>query len=193
MGFTRIGYLCRHIYCVFRVHKIKEIPLRYVTNRWRRQVLPSRVYSIANRLSADNSEFSALRNQVMDCVSVCVDRLSGRVDGLSCFADKIKELKKEILEDNPAPSSSKRRAVMIEGLIGKVNPADGCSGDADPALRPPQGIRNKGCGTNRRLIGPGEKAVETSKKQPRLCRSCMQWCYHDTYCKNKQKDDGSTN
>ncbi|KAD2394131.1 hypothetical protein E3N88_41108 [Mikania micrantha] len=36
IGFSRIGYLCRHIFRVLRVMKIKEIPNRYVAKRWRR-------------------------------------------------------------------------------------------------------------------------------------------------------------
>ena len=49
MGFTRIGYLCRHVFCVFRHHNIERIPLKYVHPRWRRDALPSSVHSIANR------------------------------------------------------------------------------------------------------------------------------------------------
>jgi hypothetical protein len=155
-------------------------------SRWRKRALPSRLFSLSTRLSVDNSEQSALRNELMDCVSVCVDRLSGRVEGLSCFVGKIKELKKEIIEENPRSSNPKRRASMIEDVVGRVD-------DVDVGLRPPQGIRNKGCGTNRRLIGPGEKAVVNAKKAPRYCRTCNELGYHDTRnCKKLGKDGASS-
>ncbi|KAD4585567.1 hypothetical protein E3N88_23168 [Mikania micrantha] len=133
--------------------QIREIPDRYVSKRWRREVLPNCVYSISNRLSVDTSELAALRNEVMDCVNVCVDRLCTRVDDLSCFAEKMKEIKKEVLSDYPVLSAGKRRAAAIVDLVGRLD-------ESDNALMPPQGIRNKGCGTNRRLVGPGEMAVE---------------------------------
>ncbi|KAD3338126.1 hypothetical protein E3N88_33647 [Mikania micrantha] len=161
MGFTRIGLLCRHIFCVFRILQIREIPDRYVSKRWQREVLPSRVYSISNRLSVDTSELASLRNEVMDCVNVCVDRLCTRVDDLSCFAEKMKEIKKEVLSDYHVLSTGKRRAAAIEDLVGRLD-------ESDNALMPPQGIRNKGCGTNRRLVGPGELSVEKAKK-PHVC------------------------
>ncbi|KAD6795856.1 hypothetical protein E3N88_06752 [Mikania micrantha] len=179
MGFTRIGLLCRHIFCVFRILQIREIPDRYVSKRWRREVLPSRVYSISNRLSVDTSELASLRNEVMDCVNICVDRLCTRVDDLSCFAEKMKEIKKEVLSDYPVLSAGKRRAAAIENLVGRLD-------ESDNALMPPPGIRNKGCGTNRRLVGPGELSVEKAKKTPRLCRSCKKISYHDSRnCKAK--------
>ncbi|KAD6119112.1 hypothetical protein E3N88_10383 [Mikania micrantha] len=160
MGFTRVGYLCHHIFSVFRLHQIKNIPDRYISNRWRKRSLPSRVYSISQRLSTDNSEVSVLRNEVADCLNECADHLAFNVDGLSSFNQKMKELKRELVDNFPET----------------IN------------LLPPHGIRNKGCGTNRRLVGPGEKAFENSKKNPRMCRSCNQL----TYCKKKANVGEST-
>jgi hypothetical protein len=179
MCFTRLGYLCRHIFSVFRVQKVKAIPDQYVVRRWLKQALPSRVYSVSNRLRADTSEVTSLKNEVMDCVTLCVDQLSSRVDGLSCFVAKLKEMKKSIVDEQSASSSSKTRAGMIQKLVGDV-PQTGIE------LRPPQGIRNKGCGTNRRLVGPGEKSVEKSQKNPRICHSCNELTFHDARnCKKK--------
>ncbi|KAK1414617.1 hypothetical protein QVD17_30366 [Tagetes erecta] len=46
----------------------------------------------------------------------------------------------------------------------------------------PQGIRNKGCGRNRRLIGPGEKSILNHVKTPRLCKTCMKYVVgHDSH------------
>ncbi|KAD3066610.1 hypothetical protein E3N88_34490 [Mikania micrantha] len=165
MGFTRVGYLCRHIFCVFRLHQIKNIPDRYISNRWRKGSLPSRVYSISQSLSVDNSEVSVLRNEVADYLNECVDHLAFNVDGLSSFNQKMKDLKRELDDNFSASSSSQKKQCVIEHLVGQH--------DEDTIdLLPPHGIRNKGCGTNRRLVGPGEKAIENSKKNPRMCRSC---------------------
>ncbi|KAK9059047.1 hypothetical protein SSX86_021666 [Deinandra increscens subsp. villosa] len=56
MGFKRIGYLCRHAFCVFRHHKVYEIPDRYITQRWTRNVLPSSVFSMGNRYGIDQTK-----------------------------------------------------------------------------------------------------------------------------------------
>ncbi|KAK9075670.1 hypothetical protein SSX86_003996 [Deinandra increscens subsp. villosa] len=56
MGFTRNGYLCRHIFDVFRINAVKQIPRPYIKNRWRRQILPSFLYDIPSSLSISISQ-----------------------------------------------------------------------------------------------------------------------------------------
>ncbi|KAD4179767.1 hypothetical protein E3N88_28358 [Mikania micrantha] len=185
IGFSRNGYLCRHVFCVLRVMKIKEIPDRYVAKRWRRQILPCRVYSISNRLAADDSKESILKNQAMNCVSDCVDKLTGSFESLSAFVDKMKDIQKSVFDENPGVSNPRKRAVAIEELVGNVD-------ETAVMFTPPQGIRNKGCGTNRRLVGQGERATEKSKKNPRLCRSCNQLTFHDSRNCKLRSDNGSS-
>ncbi|XP_024966057.1 protein FAR1-RELATED SEQUENCE 5-like [Cynara cardunculus var. scolymus] len=45
---------------------------------------------------------------------------------------------------------------------------------------PPTGIRNKGCGTGKRLISAVEEAITYGKKQKRKCRLCRQMAIHDS-------------
>ncbi|KAK9080122.1 hypothetical protein SSX86_001797 [Deinandra increscens subsp. villosa] len=186
LGFTRNSYLCRHIFLVFRVNAVKEIPGRYIKNRWRRHILPPRLYDIPSRLSVENNDLAIMRSEVMECVSVCIDRLSDNLEGLQLFAADINELKNGVVAKYPVKSAANKRAGIMEELIGKVD-------DVLLGLIPPQGIRNKGCGTNKRLVGPGEKAVEKSKKAPRLCRNCNTWGHHDSRnCKKQGNGEAST-
>ncbi|KAD7117304.1 hypothetical protein E3N88_04572 [Mikania micrantha] len=186
MGFTRVGYLYHHVFCVFRLHQIKNIPDRYISNRWRKGSLPSHVYSISQRLSVDNSKVSIMRNEVADCLSECVDHLALDVDGLSFFNQKMKELKRELVDNFPGSSSSQKKQCVIEHLVGQHH-------EDTIDLLPPHCIRNKGCGTNRRLVGPGEKAIENSKKNLSMCRSCNQLTFHDSCnCKKKANVGEST-
>ncbi|KAK1406396.1 hypothetical protein QVD17_41693 [Tagetes erecta] len=66
----------------------------------------------------------------------------------------------------------------------------GKSQSVDVSYVPPQGIRNKGCGTAPRLIGPGEKAIENAKKRKgtlRLCGKCKKYVDHDSRNCEKMK------
>nr|GEY06335.1 hypothetical protein [Tanacetum cinerariifolium] len=38
--FGRHGYMCRHVFCVLHVNSIDRIPKRYISKRWRKDVLP---------------------------------------------------------------------------------------------------------------------------------------------------------
>ncbi|XP_076896935.1 protein FAR1-RELATED SEQUENCE 5-like [Bidens hawaiensis] len=100
MGFTRIGFLCRHVFCVYRIKKVDKIPLKYVSDRWKRDVLPRSVFSISNRFSV-NSE------------------------GLNSFAIKIKELKSLFFEKSYRNADAvDDNESVFEEIIGNVNEGD---------------------------------------------------------------------
>jgi hypothetical protein len=118
MSFTRVGYLCRHIFCVMHLKNVKKIPDRYIAKRWRRAILPVRVFDLSARLSSSTDQFSVLMNEVLQCVNECVDGLVGQVEGFSCFTKKIKDIKMNMVNEFPVTRSQKRRAEIIEKLLG---------------------------------------------------------------------------
>ncbi|KAK9056516.1 hypothetical protein SSX86_023878 [Deinandra increscens subsp. villosa] len=120
LGFTRNGYLCRHIFSVFRVNAVKQIPGRYIKNRWRRGILPARLYDIPSRLSVENSNIAVMRSEVMECVSVCINRLSDNLEGLQLFAADINQIKNGVLEKYAGKTTANKRADIMNELIGKV-------------------------------------------------------------------------
>ncbi|KAD5960721.1 hypothetical protein E3N88_12193 [Mikania micrantha] len=139
-NFTRIGYLCRHIFCVFRVNRIVRITDDYISKRWMKDVLPKRIFEI-QELSSNQS--------------------SDPVGSISKFSN---------VQD-------------IQNLVGG-------SLDVDLQCSNPQGIRKKGCGKSRHLIGAGEKAVDKSLWTPKLCRTCQKYVTgHDSRnCKKKRTE-----
>ncbi|KAD2804670.1 hypothetical protein E3N88_38047 [Mikania micrantha] len=88
-NFTRIGYLCRHIFCVFRVNRVVRIPDEYISKCWIKDVLPKRIFEIQYRYGVDNSPESLLMNEIFGLISNCVDSLRNDYDGLAVLANKI--------------------------------------------------------------------------------------------------------
>ncbi|KAI3821094.1 hypothetical protein L1987_08651 [Smallanthus sonchifolius] len=84
-----------------RYKKVEKIPDEYVSRRWIKGVLPKTVYGIANMYASDNSDMSAKRNDVLDLVSQCMDRLRGYLNGFVSFAQQIREMKVEVFENYP--------------------------------------------------------------------------------------------
>ncbi|KAD3337052.1 hypothetical protein E3N88_32572 [Mikania micrantha] len=182
-NFTRIGYLCRHTFCVFRVNRVVRIPDEYISKRWMKDVLPKRIFEIQYRYVVDNSPESLLRNEIFGLISNCVDSLRNDYDGLAVLANKVRELSSNKSSD-PVDSISKISNVEdIQNLVGG-------SLDVDLQCSNPKGFRNKGCGKSRRLIGAGENAVEKSLRTPRLCRTCQKYVTgHDSRnCKKKRTE-----
>ncbi|XP_076932570.1 protein FAR1-RELATED SEQUENCE 5-like [Bidens hawaiensis] len=73
-GFTRIGYMCRHIFKVFQIELIDEIPEKYIPKRWRSDVLPSSLFKIESRYGVPVDERSKLRQQFLSLANHCADR-----------------------------------------------------------------------------------------------------------------------
>ncbi|XP_035840166.1 protein FAR1-RELATED SEQUENCE 5-like [Helianthus annuus] len=185
-NFIRIGYLCRHIFCVYRVNNIERIPAQYVVKRWSRDVLPKSLFSIESRYGVDTRPQAAARSQILEIVTECVDALRSDVGGLSSFAEQIKELKCKLLNGGPVDDEANNdNYAAVEELLG-------VSLDGDVTLDNPDGIRNKGRGKRRRLSrapqdGTSNSAVKPPKT-PRLCRTCMKYVTgHDSRnCKKKK-------
>ncbi|KAK9048885.1 hypothetical protein SSX86_032148 [Deinandra increscens subsp. villosa] len=162
LGFTRNGYLCRHIFSVFRVNAVKEIPGRYIKNRWRRQILPPRLYDIPSRLSVENSDLAVMRSEVMECVSVCIDRLSDNLEGLQLFAADINEIKNGVVAKYPGKSAANKRAGIMEELIGKVD-------DVSLGLTPPhKAYVTKAVAQTRGWLDPVRRPLR-SPRRPQGC------------------------
>ncbi|KAK9048669.1 hypothetical protein SSX86_032365 [Deinandra increscens subsp. villosa] len=184
MCFTRIGYLCRHAFCVLRVNQIDEIPPKYVSKRWSRYVLPRNVYSIESRYGVDNSEGGVLKRKIMEVVDQCVEVLRGDTVGLGFLVEKMKELKVGIARDGRDVLQRERANVdVVEELVGQQM-------EVEVSVNNPNGIRTKGCGRKRRFQGPGEKMTQKPPKVPRLCKTCKKYVTgHDSRnCKMKNQD-----
>ncbi|XP_022036658.1 protein FAR1-RELATED SEQUENCE 9-like [Helianthus annuus] len=187
-NFIRIGYLCRHIFCVYRVNNIEKIPAQFVVKRWTRDVLPKSIFSIERRYGVDTRPQAAARSQILEIVTECVDALRSDVGGLSTFAEQIKELKLKLLNGGPVDDEAKNdNYAAVEELLG-------VSLDGDVTLNNSDGIRNKGCGKRRRVSRAPQDGTTNSAvkppKTPRLCRTCMKYVTgHDSRnCKKKKKN-----
>ncbi|XP_021996712.1 protein FAR1-RELATED SEQUENCE 5-like [Helianthus annuus] len=160
--------LMGHAFCVYRYNQVDEIPVQYQPGRWKRDILPRRVFSMSNRYSADTDTESVIRNEIFDLVIECTDRLRHNIGKLSELSGEIKEIRNRVFREFPTEPTCNKTSAVISDLLKQPE-------DMEVSINPPQGIRNKGCGTNHRLIGPGEKAVVNSAKTTRLCGKCKKY------------------
>ncbi|XP_076921982.1 protein FAR1-RELATED SEQUENCE 5-like [Bidens hawaiensis] len=169
MGFTSIGYLCRHVFCIYRHQGIDKIPMKYVSLRWCRDALPSGVYCMENRYCAYLTRSSIIRRRISDNIQMCIDRLRCNARYLEELDLQIKAIKEKIFEEFPLePTYSKE--VVIEELLSHKKPIK-------ILITTPNGIQNKGSRKTKRPIGPSEKAKKKSKKKGkkksrRKCNFC---------------------
>ncbi|KAI3694886.1 hypothetical protein L1987_77868 [Smallanthus sonchifolius] len=128
------------------------------------------LYSVFQyRYGVNHSARSVLRSQVLDLITECVDVLRGDTYALNVFVNQLKEIRTNILDKgHPAAESMEAHDFVVEQLIGQ-------SIDVEIFISNHDGIRNKGCGKHRRIIGPAESQIQKPPKAPRLCRTCMKY------------------
>ncbi|XP_035843756.1 protein FAR1-RELATED SEQUENCE 5-like [Helianthus annuus] len=168
-NFTRIGYLCRHVFCVYRLKNVERIPPQYINDRWRRDALPKQVFSISSRYGVNPHAPSVMRNEILDLVTECVDVARTDEDALAKLVDQLRDFKINVLSKQPlSTTQNESNECQMEEIVGQpINiPVE---------VANPEVARNKGCGTHTRISGPGEKAKAKPPKRPkqlRLCKRC---------------------
>ncbi|KAK9077869.1 hypothetical protein SSX86_006207 [Deinandra increscens subsp. villosa] len=173
--FTRVGYLCRHIFAVYSFNEVDEIPDRYVLKRWRRGALPKSVYSVDHRYSADNDEESKLRSEIIDIVTQCADRLRSRPDKLTALRDDLLAMQGRILKDVPVEPACNNKDSVINYFYGSVQSGSDTvivAPGSDTVLVAPEAVKHKGRHSDARIVGEREKAIEQHKKVQRKCTTC---------------------
>ncbi|XP_022032045.1 protein FAR1-RELATED SEQUENCE 5-like [Helianthus annuus] len=147
MGFTRVGYLCRHVFCVFMHHNVFQIPDRYIHPRWCRDAIPSSVHFLENRLCDDQSRSGVLWRGICDNVNMCRDRVRGNIEKLQELSDQIQAIKDKLFSEIPYDDSINKKDVVIEDVIAHKQPAE-------VSCMAPRKIRNQGCGKHNRTGEP---------------------------------------
>ncbi|KAJ9550849.1 hypothetical protein OSB04_014894 [Centaurea solstitialis] len=178
-SFIRCGLLCRHIFKVLLNTNVEKIPEKYILRRWRRDLIPRDLQHTRLRYGDLDEEQEKMFNEVLSTVENCLGRLRCHKEDLARFTESIRILKKEVDVSFPNENASSSKVNTIVDLIGVSQPDN-------VEVYPPTGIRNKGCGKGKRLVGAGEIASNKASRHKRLCRSCGKLVNHDSRnCPNK--------
>ncbi|KAL4582599.1 hypothetical protein LXL04_007154 [Taraxacum kok-saghyz] len=174
--FETTGKLCRHCFYVLRMSGVEHFPAKYVSTRWRKEVVPRSCSEIIKSKAPD--DIQRIVRAIHASVDHCVDRLSSSLEKLSLYREKQNELKKYVDEDTIGedPMTNKE---FIKTVIGvrKMN---------DIKVRIPESVRTRG--SKKRLISEKEKAILNAKKGSRRCGGCGEFVDHNARtCLNRAK------
>ncbi|KAL2943943.1 Protein FAR1-RELATED SEQUENCE 5 [Bienertia sinuspersici] len=177
--YEREGIPCRHILWVIKEKGLKSLPAAYVKTRWTKAAMNMPMFDLGGNLIEDTTKMEAVKkkvgnlwSEIFTCVSMaennedCLDDFMKLIDGfkqsllsrgnLQAFADKGKQM--ETLVDCPMPE--------------------------EITILDPNKSKNKG--TQKRIKGKREQAIEQHQKPLRLCRTCQQMATHDSHnCPDK--------
>ncbi|XP_024962992.1 protein FAR1-RELATED SEQUENCE 5-like [Cynara cardunculus var. scolymus] len=172
--FTRNGYLCRHAFKVLINDEVECIPKKYVLCRWKRELVPVQIQFVRVRYGEVNANKEKyiidVYSNIDDIISIArndqsiLDRLGRNLDKFMV------DIEKEVPYEDP----SQQKLDAIRDHLGVSIPDE-------VAILPPSGIRNKGCGTGKRLVSVSEKLQTNCKKTKRKCATCGQRSGHDSH------------
>ncbi|GKA37488.1 FAR1 DNA binding domain, zinc finger, SWIM-type, MULE transposase domain containing protein [Tanacetum coccineum] len=121
-NFLRYGFLCRHIFCVFKNREINVIPKQYILRRWTRDIIPPDLRRQKNRYGEKNVTIERLTNEANFLVDDTLFLLSKDEGKMGTYVENLKKLLDNVKADMPNPPSRDTRDV-IEGIfsITKTN------------------------------------------------------------------------
>lgn len=165
--FEQYGLLCRHVFLVFRMLELEEIPEKYVLKRWRRDVVANKA-NCSVFLEASSNVNIDKANQVVREIMFASEYLSSRyftnIEELVKLRDQLQGMMEKADESFRSRPVLKKKDIM-SSLLGYNQPSTS-------TLKLPSGIRNKGRGSHKRIKSKKEKAIGRAGKRRRECGVC---------------------
>ncbi|KAJ0956638.1 putative transcription factor FAR family [Helianthus annuus] len=168
--FEQYGLLCKHIYFVFKMFKVKEIPNKYVMRRWTKDVVPNDLNNTFDiTVDGDDAHKKAkeVAYEIMQTGEYLIGNLIKDFDHLLIVRDRMREMK-EMVDELRITKPIDPKFDRYSRLIGYEKP----NTDEPPTVRVPTGIRNKGRGSHKRIKSKKEKIISLKGKRGRTCSHC---------------------
>nr|GEZ41693.1 protein FAR1-related sequence 5-like [Tanacetum cinerariifolium] len=94
--YNQHGFLCRRVFCVFRIYGIHKIPNVYLNRRWTKNVLSTHLLDKRHRYGPCIEETDTLASQVHQTIEECIGLFRNDTDKLSELLSTIQDLKKKL-------------------------------------------------------------------------------------------------
>ncbi|GKA48783.1 FAR1 DNA binding domain-containing protein [Tanacetum coccineum] len=169
--YNRHGFLCRHVFCVFRIYGIHKIPDVYLNRRWTKNVLPAHLLDKRHIYGPCIKETDTLASQVHQTIEECIGFFRNDTDKLSELLLTVQDLKKKLENEMQTPHVELNKDVLYSDLLDVTVP------DKVVIKTPKSIFRSKG---TRRIKSAAEKGkaktiARTNRKVPfkrRTCSAC---------------------
>ncbi|XP_076908441.1 protein FAR1-RELATED SEQUENCE 3-like [Bidens hawaiensis] len=161
--FEQYGLLCWHVFVAFRVLEIDEIPKKYILRRWMRDAISvKRKCSIFGKDVANgNIDKDEIVRDIMFAIENICNMFFPDIEELSKVRDQINGIRGKAEEGSQAKPILKKND-MLASLLGYDQPSTS-------TIRVPNGIRNKGRDSHKRIKSLKEIAASRIGKRSRTC------------------------
>lgn len=171
--FQREGILCRHILCVLKDKGFKFIPERYILSRWTKTAMSMPMFDLGGNLIEDTSKLNDVKKKVGDLwedIFSCVTLAEQNEEHLDEFLKMVRSFKQDLM--------AKESCVIPSDKTKEIEKLLDCPIPTEITILDPNKCKNKG--TQKRMKGKKEEAIDQNKKPPRVCRLCGELSHHDS-------------
>ena len=147
-----------------------RFPKRYIVKRWTKDVVPNEIkYSFETGEFGDDKTKEARRiaREIVLGGEYLANSLISDLAELTLVNDQIKEMVKKVDEGRFKRPNHQSKHDRYASLLGYEKPSN-----AEPTIRLPNGIKNKGRGKQKRIKSSKEVKVSRSGKRKRNCAIC---------------------
>ncbi|XP_023760546.1 uncharacterized protein LOC111908984 [Lactuca sativa] len=162
--FFQEGLLCRHMFFILNMKEYDEIPSNFILRRWGKDIIVDGLLRKKYSYPHKDSKNECLIQDLYAILRLSINKIANNEDELAKYIKQIQEVDSGIPLCTSSRASSSR-SIHIKKIIGAAVP-DVIN------IHNPQGIRNKGCASGKRIKSTREKVTETSKKGSSLCSLC---------------------
>nr|GEX78011.1 hypothetical protein [Tanacetum cinerariifolium] len=120
--YNQHGFLCRHVFCVFRIYGIHKIPNVYLNRRWTKNVLPTHLLAKRHRYGPCIEETDTLASQVHHTIEECIGLFRNDTDKLSELLSTIQDLKKKLENEMQMPHVELNKDDLYSDLLDVTIP-----------------------------------------------------------------------
>nr|GEZ82155.1 protein FAR1-related sequence 5-like [Tanacetum cinerariifolium] len=182
--YTRHGYLCRHIFCVLRIHNIVRIPETYIHRRWTKEALPAHLLEKRHIYGPCIEEIDRLPSEVHATIEDCVGLLRSSTGKLTQFLTTVKEMKKQLEVEMQSSNYDNNKKALYADLLGVTVPEQ-------VVIKNPKKSSNKGSKRRKSATGKvkAKKKPRTTRKVPfkhRACSKCGRKGHNRRKCTGKK-------
>ncbi|XP_041995698.1 protein FAR1-RELATED SEQUENCE 5-like [Salvia splendens] len=175
--FGRQGYLCNHIFFLFRNNEVKKIPEKYYESRWMKTPLVKAVHGEFHDALPTRSivvDRQTVSKQAISMFYGFLRRFETDIEVLRAFVGGVEELGNSLQVGTPPTIASEKRR-MIEEFYGMVR-------SEVVEVHPPNVVKTKGHASSSasRLISKREKVVKDATRPLRRCKACDEMGHHDS-------------
>nr|GEX58742.1 FAR1 DNA binding domain-containing protein [Tanacetum cinerariifolium] len=164
--YNQYGFLCRHVFCVFRIYGIHKTPDVYLNRRWTKNVLPTHLLDKRHIYGPCIEETDTLASQVHHTIEECIGLFRNDTNKLSELLSTIQDLRKKLENEMQIPRVELNKDDLYYDLLDVTVP------DKVVIKTPKSIFRSKG---TRRIKNAAENSkaetiARTNRKVP------FKWC-----------------